>query len=262
MDNFRNNYRNRRFLAHIGSLGSSQLHARNPLVVALWSVAFPGFGHFLLNKYIRGSALFLWELYINQKTMLNTAMMHTFNGEFHLAKSALNEKFIYLYIPVYLFAVWDSYRTTVDENKMYVLAKRENAPIQTFAMNAFETNYLDKKKPWLALVWAMGIPSMGQLYLHRMFSAAFTLVVTLLIITRSNLLEGLHYFFLGEIAKSKEAIDMQWVLYMPSLYFFGIFDSYMNTVEHNKLFDREQANFLRQNYQSEHFVVYRGGSER
>ncbi len=258
MDNFRNETRNRRYMSYIGPFGSTQLHARNPLMVALWSVAFPGYGHFLLHKYLRGSALFLWELYINQRTMLNTAMMHTFNGDFQSAKDALNEKFIYLYIPVYLFAIWDSYRTAVDENKMYLLAKRENAPIRTFAINSFEVNYLDKKKPWLALVWSMGIPSMGQLYLHRMFSAVFTLVTTLVLVTYSNVLGGVHAFFLGDIAGSKEAIDPQWTLYLPSIYFFGIYDAYVNTVEHNKLFDREQADFLRKKYQSDKFVVYRG----
>jgi len=259
LNNSRKKFRyRRRYLANINAFGSSQLHLRNPLVIALWSVAFPGFGHFLLHKYLRGYALFIWELYINQKTLLNTAMMHSFNGNIQLAKSVLNEKYIYLYIPVYLFAIWDSYRTAVDENKLYLLAKRENAPFPIFVMNTFEVNYIDKKKPWLALVWSLGIPSMGQLYLHRMVSAAFTLIITLMIVEYSNFIEGFHLFFLGDIAASKAVIEPQWVLYMPSIYFFGVYDAYVNTVEHNKLFDREQANYLRKKYQSKDFVVYKG----
>lgn len=258
MNNFRNKYRNRYYQANVTPFGTIQLHQRNPLVIALWSVAFPGFGHFLVHKFITGFALFFWEFYINQLTHLNTAIVHSFNGEIGQVIAVLEEKYVYLYIPVYLFAIWDSYRTAVDENKLYLLAKRENARYPIFSVNAFEMNYLDKKKPLLALLWSMTIPSVGQLYIRRIMSATLTLLMTMLIVIHSNLVEGLHYFLLGNLSKSKEVIGIQWSLYFPSIYFFGVYDSYSNAVELNKLFDSEQAEFLRRRHQPSSFALHKG----
>lgn len=64
MDNF-NNLENkfRRYKAHVSIAGTTQFHLRNPYVIAWWSAAFPGFGHLLLSKYLRGLVLFMWEVH-------------------------------------------------------------------------------------------------------------------------------------------------------------------------------------------------------
>ncbi|MBO7743441.1 hypothetical protein I8J29_04495 [Paenibacillus sp. MWE-103] len=258
MNNFRSEYRTRYYQAHMTVMGTIQLHQRNPHVVALWSVAFPGFGHFLVHRFFTGFALFFWEFYINQVTHLNTAMMYSFNGQFDRAKAILDEKHIYLYIPVYLFAIWDSYRTAVDENKIHVLAKRENAKFSTISITPFGCEYLSKKDPWIAFAWAMAFPSLGQLYIHRIVNAMLTLVTTIVVILNSNLVEGVHYCLLFNFSKARDVIDQQWTLYFPSIYFYGIYDAYSNAVELSKLYNREQADFLKEHHQSEHFVLYKG----
>lgn len=255
MDNFRNRFRNRRYLAHVSLLGTTQLHKRNPITLACWSMAFPGFGHLLLNKYLRGYALVLWEVFINQKIHLNLAMVHTFNGQFEAARDVLDPKFMSLYIPVYLFAIYDSYRTAVDMNKIYILAQREKGRFNVFSIGALEINYLDKRNPWIAVVWSMGIPSVGQLYLHRIVLAAFILLSTIIIIWKSNLILAVHYIILGDIATSSSVLDKQWLLYFPSFYFFTIYDAYTSTVENNKLFDDAQRQFLREKYQPKGHLI-------
>jgi len=249
MNIFRNRRRSRRYRAYVSIFGTTQLHLRNPYTVACWSLAFPGFGHLLLSKYLRGYALLLWELFINQRIRLNEAMMYSFNGQFQAARDALDPEMMALYIPVYIFAVWDSYRTAVDMNKVYLLAARENAPMNTFSIEGLEINYLDKRKPWLAFVWSLGIPSVGQLYLHRIVLAAFILVYTVVLVTQSHLLLSLHYLILGDLRSSTAVLNAQWLLYYPSFYFFSIYDAYTNTVENNKLFDDELRYFLVQQYQ-------------
>ena len=47
----------RRYIAYISTLGTTQLYLRNPFVIAWWSLAFPGLGHLLLSKYLRGYLL-------------------------------------------------------------------------------------------------------------------------------------------------------------------------------------------------------------
>jgi hypothetical protein len=250
--------KSRRKVAHLSILGTTQLHLRSPLIIALWSVAFPGYGHLLLSKYIRGFALVIWEIFINQSTNLNLAMVLSFTGDIEGAKEVLDVRYMNLYIPVYLFAIWDSYRTTVDLNKIYLLSKREKSKIDVITLKPLEINYLDKRNPIVAAFWAMAIPSTGQLYIHRIVAAIFTLMTTVLYIHFSHLLEGVHYLFLGDIEKSTQVLNKQWLLYFPSFYFFTIYDSYINTVENNKLFDTEQKNFLKQHYQSPDFIVKKG----
>ncbi|MFC3803286.1 hypothetical protein [Cohnella sp. GCM10012308] len=249
MNNFSDPFRARRYLAFVSMFGTAQIHKRNPYTIAFWSTAFPGFGHLLLNKYIRGYLLVLWEIFINQKIHLNLAIVHTLNGQFQAARDVLDPRFMSLYIPVYLFAIWDSYRTAVDMNKVYVLARRENAKFSEFNIGAFEVNYLDKRKPWIAVVWSMGIPSVGQLYLHRIILATFILLSTIVLVYESHVILAMHQFIIGDIHSSARTVDAQWLLYIPSFYLFTVYDAYVSTVENNKLFDHALRSHLVRNYQ-------------
>jgi hypothetical protein len=258
MDNFTNDNKHRRYKAHVSIFGTTQLHLRNPYVIAFWSIAFPGFGHLLLNKFIRGMLLFIWELYINQKIQLNLAMVYSFTGNIEAAKAVLDVNMMHLYIPVYLYAIWDSYRTAVDINKTYLLAKSENAPFNSYSIGALEMNFLDKKSPLVALFSSMTIPSVGQLYINRFLLGFFHLVMTVFFVQNSHILEAVHYLLLGNIPKSTSVLNAQWLLYIPSFYFFTIYDAYTNTVENNKLFESEQKNFLKQHYQPSGFQIRKG----
>lgn len=40
----------RRTVAYLSLLETTQLHLKNPFVIAAWSVAFPSMGHLLLSK--------------------------------------------------------------------------------------------------------------------------------------------------------------------------------------------------------------------
>lgn len=255
MDNFKNTNKARRYKAHVSIFGTTQIHLRNPLTVAMWSIAFPGFGHFLLNKYFRAFALFLWEIFINQVTKLNQAMVYSFTGNFEAAKDVLDLRMVLLYIPVYLFAIYDSYRTTVDLNNIYSVAKKEDAQFNSFSIGAFEINYLDKRNPLMAMFWAFTVPSVGQLYVHRIVLAVFTLLWTAAFIYYSHFLEAFIYLFSGNLEKSNAVLNAQWLLYLPSFYFFTIYDSYVSTVENNKLFEDEQRKYLKTHYQSFTFNI-------
>ncbi|GAA3322419.1 hypothetical protein GCM10020331_042240 [Ectobacillus funiculus] len=54
----------------------------------------------------------------------------------------------------------------------------------------------------------------------------------------------------GEFAQAKQIINMQWAMYLPSIYVFIVYDSYVSAVEYNKLFEKKElSNYLRRNYQ-------------
>lgn len=259
MDNFKNlDNKHRRFKAHVSIFGTTQFHLRNPYIMAWWSAAFPGFGHLLLSKYLRGLVLFVWEVIVNYNAKINVAMIHSFCGNIELAKQSLDSRWLLMYIPVYIFAIWDSYRTTVDMNKVYLLAERENAPFSSFSLGALEINYLDKRSPFMSVFWSIFMPGLGQLHIHRIITAFFSLTWTIVFLYFSHLLEAVQLLFYGKIQNATEVLDKQWLLYMPSVWGFSIFDSYINTVENNKLFDKEQQDFLIKNYQSVKFRLKRG----
>ncbi|MFT8321317.1 MAG: hypothetical protein ABF649_10455 [Bacillus sp. (in: firmicutes)] len=250
----------RRPIANVSIWGTTFIHKRDPTIIACWSLAFPGFGHILLHKYTRGFALIIWEVFINQSTRLNEAMVYSFLGNIEMAKAVLNPNTVFMYIPIYFFSIWDSHRTTIGMNNLQILAEAEkgNPEIPALIIKPFEINYLDKRRPLVALAWSMALPSLGQLYLHQIFSAIFTLVMIIVFNYYSHFVEGIYYLFQGNIDKSTEVLDKQWLMYMPSLYLFSMFESYMNTVEYNKLHQVEQRHFLIENFQPKRFKVKKG----
>lgn len=97
------------------------------------------------------------------------------------------------------------------------------------------------------------MPGMGQLYIHRLPVAFFALAWWIVFSYYSHLLESVHFIVMGELQQSISVLDPSWLLFMPSLYGLAIYDAYVNTVENNKLFNKEQTNFLEATYQSSDF---------
>lgn len=258
MENYTNDNTARRYKAHVSIVGTTQIHLRNPYIIGWWSAAFPGFGHLLLSKYIRGYVLFIWEVFVNINAKVNLAMIYSFQGNIDMAKDVLNTRWLLMYIPVYLFGIWDSYRTTIDMNKVYILAEREDHRFNSFSLGALEINYLDKRNPVMSIIWSLFVPGLGQLYLHRILTSFFVIIWLVIFFYYSHALEAVSLLFLGEIQKATSVLKSEWLLFLPSIYGFAIFDAYMNAVENNKLYEKEQRNFLKKNYQAPDFKILKG----
>jgi TM2 domain-containing membrane protein YozV len=258
MNNYTNDNTARRYKAHVSILGTTQLHLRNPYIIAWWSAAFPGFGHLLLSKYLRGYALFIWEVVVNVKAHINSAMIYSFQGNIDLAKEVLDTRWLLMYIPVYLFGIWDSYRTTVDMNRVYLLAELEEHRFNSFSLGALEINYLDKRNPVVALMWSLFIPGLGQLYIHRILTAFFVIIWLVVFFYYSHVQEAVVLLFLGKVIDATSVLNSEWLLFIPSLYGFSMYDSYVNAVENNKLFEKDLRKHLTENYQSKCFRILKG----
>ncbi|WP_373229800.1 hypothetical protein [Cohnella sp.] len=209
----------------------------------------------MLHRYAKAFILLSWELFINAQAKINLGIMYSLLGQFNKAKEILDERWLMLYVGIYMFALWDSYRTTVDLNKLYLLADREDAPLIPIKFGVWDMNYLDKRKPWAAVAWSLISPGLGHLYLHKVITGFFLLGYTLAIMYCSHIPQAINYTFIGHFAQAKKVLDMQWALYLPSLYAFIFYDAYVSCVEYNKLFDKEQSKFLRQNYQNPNFEM-------
>ena len=241
--------------AYVSTLATNILHLRNPIITALWSMVFPGFGHIILGSYIKGFLLVIWEIIINTQSHLNTVILFTFTGRFEEATAAADQRWLLLYIAVFVYALWDSYRATVTLNKYAILADRSGAPITRFKMNSFEINYFDKRSPWVAAIWSLLSPGLGHLYTHRLPTGMFVVIWWIVITFQSHLLEVFQFTLQGSYSLATMVANPQWLLFMPSIYTFAFYDSYVNTVEYNKLFDAEQANYLKRVYQHESYLT-------
>jgi len=245
----------RRPKAAISLASINVFHLRNPIVVSIWSLIYPGFGHMRLVSIAKGVFLFTGELLINTQTHLNMAILYSFTGNYIMAKQVLDTRLLLLYCGILVFAIWESYRIAIEINKFSVLADHENDPLVPTVLSASGLNVFEKRNPWVAMAWSMLIPGAGHLYSLSIVIAVFMMIGGGVIIYLSHLLPAISYTAIGQIAQAKEVIDWQWLINFPSFYCFSIFDAYTKSVEINKIFDQEQAQFLRNNYQSPLFEM-------
>lgn len=79
----------RRRRAKFGNAGLPCPARWNPYVVAWWAAAFPGLGHLLLSRYVRGLVFSVWEIAANSLAHINQAMAYTFCGRCDDAREVL-----------------------------------------------------------------------------------------------------------------------------------------------------------------------------
>lgn len=247
------NANQRRNLVSSSPYSSNSIHSRNPWVIAWWSAAFPGFGHLACNSYLLGFILMTLEYILNDHIQLNMAIYFSMIGEFEQEKQTINVTWFFAYIAIYVFAIWDSYRRTVDLNKAYQLAYKETKSLQAFQLNVLEVNPLEKKKPWVSFIWSFIMPGLGHLYLQRIPTILYSFFWWGVILYFSKLNHGIVFSLVGEFEQAKSVINVQWLLFIPSIYGFSMYNAYALTVENNKLFEIEQSRFLKNNYQKQNY---------
>jgi hypothetical protein len=87
------------------------------LEAILWNIAFPGFSQLLMGHYVKGILFVLLEFVINANSQFNSAIMYSFLGEMDKAYSVLNFQWLMFYPCVYMFSLWDAYRSTMPEGE-------------------------------------------------------------------------------------------------------------------------------------------------
>ena len=245
----------RRTKSYVSVWNITQMHLRNPYVIALWSAIFPGCGHIMLSKYILGFILFIWEIFINYQSQLNLAILYTLLGRFRLAMEVVDTRWLLLYSPTYLYTIWDSYRSCVNINNLYRLASREDAPVESFSINPLGINYLRKKSPWIAFCWSIFSPGAGQLSIRQTIVAFFLIIWWIAIVYLSGVLPAISMSMLGRFDAARSVLNPQWLLNIPSVYFFSMYDAYINTVGNNETLEWELAKYLKNHYQSASFPI-------
>jgi hypothetical protein len=76
----------------------------------LWSIALPGFGQFLNQKYMKGIILIILEFLINVQSNFNEAIRLSFLGRIEESVHVINYQWLMFYPCLYFFAMWDAYK--------------------------------------------------------------------------------------------------------------------------------------------------------
>ncbi|QDR82912.1 hypothetical protein [Sporomusa termitida] len=242
----------------MNSLATNFFHFRNPYTTAWWSTSYPGFGHISMGNYVSGFLLFFWEMVVNTKAKVNLAILYSFTGRYDMAKEIVDNRWLLLYVLVFIFAIWDSYRLALQFNQLAILADRHEETIQPVHISIMEINTLDRRSPWVAVVWSVVAPGLGHIYTHRIPTGFFLIIWWIAIAYYSFLFQSTQYSALGLFEQAKAIVDPEWLMYLPSIYGFAIYDAYVNTVEYNRLFEKEQAAFFKKNYQNPDFKMPTG----
>ncbi len=246
----------RRPLAGISFLGISLLRRQSPWMTAWWSAAFPGFGHCLLNQKSRAILLTLTEVIINRLAHINEAIVYSFCGQFEAVKSVLSPQWALGYIILYLFAIGDSYRSAVVQNKMCRLAELENQPLRPALLHPLEFQYMELKSPWLAAFYSFFSPGLGQLYNHQILFAFWATLWWWVYLALSHTHEALVYLFLGRLQASTSLLHPRWYMFMPSVLGGSVYYAFITVIEHNRLFCLEQRRHLIERYRNSQICIF------
>ncbi|WP_044748845.1 hypothetical protein [Bacillus alveayuensis] len=76
----------------------------------LWSIALPGFGQFLNQKYIKGIIIMILEFFINVQSNFNEVIRLSFLGRIEESVHIINYQWLMFYPCLYFFAMWDAYK--------------------------------------------------------------------------------------------------------------------------------------------------------
>ncbi len=89
------------------------------LEAVLWNIAFPGFSQLIMGQYLKGVLLVVLEFIMNINSRFNQAIMFSFLGEIEQAEAVVNYQWLMFYPCVYLFSLWDGYRSAMPPDEKY-----------------------------------------------------------------------------------------------------------------------------------------------
>ncbi len=173
-----------------------------------------------------------------------------------MAKSVIETRWVYGYLTIYFYCIWDSFRGTLVQNKLCQLAELKNEPIPGTLIHPLEIQYIEKKNPFTAAFYSFCFPGLGQLYNHRFGLAFYAMFWWWFYITFSHAYESLFFTFMGNFEAAISILHPHWLLFMPSVAGGSVFHAFITAVEHNRLFRIMQRQRLAERYSSSEVRIF------
>lgn len=89
------------------------------------------------------------------------------------------------------------------------------------------------------LLWSIAFPGFGQLLNCKYVKGILFILLELFVNIQSNFNTAIISSFVGNIQRSIEVIDFQWLMFYPCLYFFSMWDAVKDADE-----ERENSTLL------------------
>ncbi len=103
----------------LDSISINFLQKRRPFNSIIWSLFIPGLGHLYVHRIPTGFFLSIWSIASIYFSRALVAIHYTVLGEFSMAVSVIDPEW-FLFLPsIYLYAVYDAYRLTVEYNRLF-----------------------------------------------------------------------------------------------------------------------------------------------
>ncbi|HAQ06504.1 MAG TPA: hypothetical protein DCR24_02875 [Bacillus bacterium] len=87
------------------------------LEAVMWSIALPGFTQLLTGNLVKGVLFVALEFIVNVFSNFNKGIMYSFLGETEMALQVLDIQWLMFYPCLYMFAMWDAYRSVMPEGE-------------------------------------------------------------------------------------------------------------------------------------------------
>lgn len=87
------------------------------LEAIMWSIALPGFAQLLTGNLVKGIFFVILEFLVNVNSNFNKGIMYSFLGETEKAMYVLDYQWLMFYPCLYMFAMWDAYRSVMPEDE-------------------------------------------------------------------------------------------------------------------------------------------------
>jgi hypothetical protein len=87
------------------------------LEAVMWSIALPGFAQLLTGNLVKGILFVILEFLVNVNSNFNKGIMYSFLGETEKAMYVLDYQWLMFYPCLYMFAMWDAYRSVMPEEE-------------------------------------------------------------------------------------------------------------------------------------------------
>ncbi|RVT57204.1 hypothetical protein [Niallia taxi] len=78
------------------------------------------------------------------------------------------------------------------------------------------------------LLWSIALPGFGQLLNGKLFKGIGIIILEILINVNSHFNEVIMLSFQGDIEKATLQADYQWLMFYPCLYFFSMWDAWID----------------------------------
>lgn len=197
----------------ISVFGINSIHPRTPWIAAWWSAAS------------------IWELVVNNQAHINMAIALSFLGRFDEAKAQINQSWGLLYVAVFVYSIWDSYRCAVEINKNHSLAEIEDAPITPSAVYFFRRDDSREEASMGRIGLVRLITWIGPTIWRQYGSGHIHFAWWIYVCYKSEAIRAWLHSFLGDFSSVTEMVDWQWFLFLPSMYAFAIYQAYTSVNE-------------------------------